>query len=566
MNVIVSRNGSRGRQYEIPEDFLPTVSILKDKNEFTRNSLVSIYNVAPSVIDRWLQYYNIDLKISNIAKEKLIDMSIFEKKITSGQYSIKEIATEFNLSKNNISDIVRRNNITPNYRTKLPSIPDENIIKSLFQNGKQKTAKEYGVTLSIINGWCRKHNIVLPKYHGRKRNDLVVHLDSIVSLYKGGHSLNFIGQIYNTGWAQIKKILESNGFKVMSAFDKWNIDKETLRSNLKLFIDENNSGLNLKEIALKYECSYEQLKAIFVEGDQDIILHSYNKSKGELEVKKFIEDLGFTVKSVKKKFEEDRFEIDCFIEDKNFGIEYCGEYWHSQNIGIKQDYHQRKTIWAQKQGIKLMTIFEHEWYTKRQLLENMIKIRLGLVETKIYARKTMIVIIPKSVACHFHNRNHIQGGLKTSTVDIGLYYNGELISVMSMGKSRFSKEAEYEILRFSTTQSTIVVGGFTKMFEYFKYVYQPNSVLSFCDLRFGEGTVYLKANFVNKSTTPPNYWYYYKKDGRYGKFESRIKYQKHKLKHLENFSHDKTEYDIMLENGFLKIYDCGSYKFLYQKE
>jgi hypothetical protein len=201
---------------------------------------------------------------------------------------------------------------------------------------------------------------------------------------------------------------------------------------LEVFIDENNSGLNLKEIALKHECSYEQLKAIFVEGGQDVILHSYNKSKGELEVKKFIEDLGFTVKSVKKKFEEDRFEIDCFIEDKNFGIEYCGEYWHSQNIGIKQDYHQRKTIWAQKQGIKLMTIFEHEWYTKRQLLENMIKIRLGLVETKIYARKTMIAIIPKSVACHFHNRNHIQGGLKTSTVDIGLYYNGELISVDSM--------------------------------------------------------------------------------------------------------------------------------------
>jgi len=90
-------------------------------------------------------------------------------------------------------------------------------------------------------------------------------------------------------------------------------------------------------------------------------------------------------------------------------------------------------------------------------------------------------------------------------------------------------------------------------------------VVSFCDLRFGKGRVYENSGFKNVSTTPPNYWYYFKNDGKLGIFESRIKYQKHKLKHFSNYSNDKTEYEIMKENGYLQIFDCGNYKFINEK-
>ena len=86
--------------------------------------------------------------------------------------------------------------------------------------------------------------------------------------------------------------------------------------------------------------------------------------------------------------------------------------------------------------------------------------------------------------------------------------------------------------------------------------------MSYCDLRFGHGNVYKKSGFELETITAPNYWYYYKKDGRYGRFESRIKYQKHKLKHLSNYCDEKTEYDIMQENGFLRVYDSGNKKYV----
>jgi hypothetical protein len=44
--------------------------------------------------------------------------------------------------------------------------------------------------------------------------------------------------------------------------------------------------------------------------------------------------------------------------------------------------------------------------------------------------------------------------------------------------------------------------------------------------------------------------------------ESRIKYQKHKLKDvLSIFDGEKTEYENMKNNGFRRIYDCGNMVF-----
>lgn len=59
---------------------------------------------------------------------------------------------------------------------------------------------------------------------------------------------------------------------------------------------------------------------------------------------------------------------------------------------------------------------------------------------------------------------------------------------------------------------------------------------------------------LNTHTTPPNYFYF-----KGLNLESRVKYQKHKLKKLlKQFDDTKTETSNMFQNNFRKIFDAGN--------
>lgn len=551
----------------VPVDFVQICELLQNNNSISVNSLVKHYNTSPSVILRWLSDSNIFIKKQNAPKESNIDINSFTAEVTSGNFTIGEIAKKYKLSNRNVHHICARNNIKENLKTCSFSPEDkEKFLSYLINNGKAKTAKKYDTTLAIISGWCVRNNIELTRYLGVRKVDVDNKLADIKNLYANGYTQSFIGKLYATTGAKIKRLLKESGVDLKTTFDIWKEERSEIESNLEKYVEQNRSGLNLMEIAQEHEISYEVLKSVFKSNDIKVLIHSYNKSKGELEVNEFIKYLGLSCESVKLMHNSTQYEIDCFVKEKCFGIEYCGEYWHSRNSGKPKKYHQDKMLWCAEQNIELMTIFEHEWKSKKSLIKSMIKSRLGICDHKIYARKTQCCVISKAQAKLFHDKNHISGGLTTSSIDFGLFYNNELVCVASFSKSRFSKEVEYEILRFSTAQGYLVVGGFSKLFKNFIDVVNPNGVISFCDLRFGKGKVYLNANFKVCGITPPNYWYYFKNNDIDGTFESRMKYQKHKLKHFSNYSDDKTEYDIMKENGYLQIFDCGNYKFIYKKE
>ena len=60
----------------------------------------------------------------------------------------------------------------------------------------------------------------------------------------------------------------------------------------------------------------------------------------------------------------------------------------------------------------------------------------------------------------------------------------------------------------------------------------------------------------------PNYKYFKPKERV---LESRNKYQKHKLKNvLDNFDSSLSEYQNMLNNGYLRIWDCGNKVYIYE--
>lgn len=553
-------------QKQVPDEFVEIYEKYKQLDKLSLNVLSKYFSVSQPVIKRWLHEKNLQIEIKNKYKESDIDLCSFKNDVSSGIYTIKEISEKYNLSTKNIKHICKRQNIVLN--TKSSSFEPENkqeLIDYILKYGKQKAAKKYNVSLAIIINWCKKHHVKVTPYNGIKRNDLQNYIEEIKKLYYANYSLYSIAKLFNTSNQAIKRYLVKNGVEIITQFDKWERDKQFINSNIYLYEHENKkNGLNLAQIAEKYNISYEVLKKQFAENNIEVQLFSYNKSRGELEVKEFMESLGITCKSIRRKYNDKIFEIDCFSEKHNFGIEYCGEFWHSHKIGKDKNYHQNKFLWAKEQNIQLMTIFEHEWILKKDLIKSMIKCRLNLCDNKIFARNTEILIISNKQAKEFHDYNHMNNGLKNTTLNIGLFFKNELVSVASFSKSRFNKNFENELIRFSTKRNTIVVGGFSKILKYYNEITDNKSLFTYCDLRFGVGNVYLKSDFTFEGITPPNYWYYFKKDGSQGCFESRMKYQKKNLTHYNNYSDEKTEFEIMSENGFLKIYDCGNYKFSYK--
>jgi hypothetical protein len=135
---------------------------------------------------------------------------------------------------------------------------------------------------------------------------------------------------------------------------------------------------------------------------------------------------------------------------------------------------------------------------------------------------------------------------------------------MTFGKNRFKKQSnEWEMVRFCNKLNTNIIGGASRLFKYFNKNLNSNklNIISFSDRRFFNGGLYKQLGFDFDKFTKPSY-FYWKNERVY----NRMSYQKHKLhKLLEIFDNNKTEYQNMLDNKFIRIWDCGNSKWTYNQ-
>ncbi len=251
-------------------------------------------------------------------------------------------------------------------------------------------------------------------------------------------------------------------------------------------------------------------------------------------------------------------ELDIYIPSKNIAIEFNGIYWHSEGMGKNSSYHLNKTKECSNKTIQLLHIFENEWLNpiKQSIWKSIILNKLGNCSCKIFARKCQINEVDNKTASQFLLNNHLQGHTPSS-INIGLYYENELVSLMTFGKSRYSKKYQYELIRFCNKINTLVTGGASKIFKYFIRNYNPESLISYADIRYSNGTLYETLRFNRLTNSHPNYFYFHKNNML--KLMSRVQFQKHKLKDkLELFNVELSEYQNMLNNGYDRIWDCGN--------
>ena len=260
-------------------------------------------------------------------------------------------------------------------------------------------------------------------------------------------------------------------------------------------------------------------------------------------------------------------EIDILTE--TFGIEYDDVMFHSfgssslpmfHNVNVDKNCHVDKTNLLEESGLQLFRVFSNEWQNKESIWKSVICSKLGKTN-RIFARKCIVKEVDVQKAREFCEENHLQGYINSS-VRMGLFYNNELVSLMTFGKARRAKwkgESNFELYRFCSKLNTTIVGGGSKLLKNFERTYNPDLVISYANRRWSQGNVYEKLGFSFHGNTSPNYFYFKQN----GPLQSREKFQKHKLEEvLEVYDNSLTETQNMFENGYRKIFDCGNKVFV----
>lgn len=256
------------------------------------------------------------------------------------------------------------------------------------------------------------------------------------------------------------------------------------------------------------------------------------------------------------------YEIDIYLPKLKLGFEFNGLYWHSELIKGKK-YHYNKTKKSIKNNINLFHIYEDDWNYKQNIIKSMILNKIGKNKNKIYARNCIIKEVDKNECKYFLINNHLQGHINSS-IKLGLYYNNELVSLMTFGKLRKSlglkhKDGVYELHRFCNKLNTSVIGGASKLFKYFINNFEYNEITTYANKSYSNGNMYYKLGFNFLNNTLPNYYYVID-----GIKNHRFNFRKDILV-KRGYDKNKTEIQIMSELGYYRIYDSGNLNFFYKK-
>lgn len=301
----------------------------------------------------------------------------------------------------------------------------------------------------------------------------------------------------------------------------------------------------------------------------------YTLSTMEDDVCKFLDSLGVSFNRHRRDIIKP-YELDIYLPDFRVAIECNPTATHNSSIPfydcdspISPSYHKMKTDLCIQEGIQLFHLFGYEWEYKKDIMKSMLSNILGKSSDKIYARNTKVVELDPVICYSFLDKNHRQGRAY-SAVKLGLIHEDEIVAVMTFGKPRRTigdGRYDWELVRFCNKLNTNVVGGASKLFQYFIKRYRnTNSIVSFSDRAHTTGNLYRKLGFSEIRSSDPGYvWVDTRTDVAY----NRINAQKQNLKqflHDETIDLSKTEKQIMEEHEFVQVFDSGTTTWEYHKQ
>lgn len=250
---------------------------------------------------------------------------------------------------------------------------------------------------------------------------------------------------------------------------------------------------------------------------------------------------------------------DVHLLNTNIVIEIDPSYTHSTvpshwtSEGLDTRYHLSRTQIAETNKYRCIHIFDWDNW------DNLLSI-LKQPDMTVGARKCELRSTAKHEYEEFLQVNHIQGTVKGTSEAYGLYYNNQLIQLMTFGKPRYTSKYDFELLRLCTLSNYAISGGAERLFTHFVKQHQNSSIISYCDLSKFTGDVYERMGFTLDHISPPaRVW---SKENK--KITDNLLRQRgYDQLFGTNYGKGTSNEELMLENGWLPVYDCGQKVFTY---
>lgn len=419
-----------------------------------------------------------------------------------------------------------------------PQIKD--IIK---KNNLEKYGKEHTFQLDSVKSKIEQTN--LEKY-GTKRASMNESVkDKMVQTSKERYGQNYENQV--------KKRKQTN-------WERYGIDSKSklpeIKKIISLKISKNNTRYS-KE-------AKEKRKRTMLEryGVEHFCLHKdfkiHKESKPNKKFERLLNENGI---SYEREFRVENFKGDFKVENTIIEINPSGTHNTIYNPygsePIDKNYHLRKSQTYLRNGYRCIHVFDWDDFN---LIINLIK-----PKQIIYARKCTIKELTKNECDNFLIGNHLQGTVRGQTIKLGLFYNSELVQVMTFGKPRYNKNYDFELLRLCTHKDYRIVGGSQKLFNHFIKNWD-GSVISYCDDSKFSGEVYSKLGFKLLRQNPPTkHWCKCYRSKNPTHFTDNFIRQKG----FDNifgtdFGKGSNNDELMKMHKFVSVYDCGQSTYIFE--
>lgn len=227
---------------------------------------------------------------------------------------------------------------------------------------------------------------------------------------------------------------------------------------------------------------------------------------------------------------------------------------HKQEKPLDKNYHQQKSLLAKENGFHCIHIFD--WDDKYKILN-----LINQNKKKIYARNCEVKEVNKKDTDNFLNLYHLQNTCRGQKYSYGLYYNNELVGLITFGKPRYNKNYEWELLRLCYHKDYIVIGGSQKLFKHFLNEVNPKNIISYCDNSKFLGNVYEVLGMKLESNGQPSC--------NWSKGVQRITQNLLNQRGADqligtNDGKGTSNRNIMIREGWVEVYDCGQSTYIYK--
>lgn len=238
-----------------------------------------------------------------------------------------------------------------------------------------------------------------------------------------------------------------------------------------------------------------------------------NASRQQLEVVNYVKSLISDEVIISTRNIIQPYELDIWIPAKKVAIEYHGLYWHSggKNGTFDKKRHREKYLACKTKEIRLIQIFSDEWGNRNDICKSIIRNALGANTIKINARDCIVELVTSKETKPFLDRCHINGSTNASYHYILRHFNYGIVAAATIRRpiqKRWGSNL-LELARMAFEQGFTIRGGASKLLSKIctDISLISNGVLSYAELRFGEGRVYEQCGFIRVGESPINYWY-----------------------------------------------------------